>query len=81
MIEKLKSIRDESRAALIELQNGSDEDEIQMEIKQAIAEIRKKYTDKRMMRISETELEIKALDNIIAKEESKLLYGSNNESV
>lgn len=76
MIAELKSIRDESIRVLDELLNGSDENEIQNEIELAVAEIRKKYSDKRESEIAEKKLEIKALNNIIEREEKKQIYDS-----
>lgn len=76
MIAELKSIRDESIRVLDELLNGSDENEIQNEIELAVAEIRKKYSEKRESEIAEKKLEIKALNNIIEREEKKQIYDS-----
>lgn len=74
MIAELKNLRDESIRVLDELQNGSDENEIQNEIELAVAEIRKKYSEKREAEIAEKKLEIKALNNIIEREEKKRIY-------
>lgn len=74
MIAELKNLRDESIRVLDELQNGSDKNEIQNEIELAVAEIRKKYSEKREAEIAEKKLEIKALNNIIEREEKKRIY-------
>lgn len=72
MIEQLLRIREESEQNLLKLESVSYDQEMQQEIERAKADIMQKYQERKNKELSEIRLEIKALDNIIAREKTKV---------
>lgn len=71
LLEALKNAHKECEAELEALVNASDEEEIQKELRAYEETLRASYSEQKQAKIQEKELEIKALDNLIEREEQK----------
>lgn len=72
LLEALKNAHKECEAELAAILNSSDEEEIQKELRAYEEKLRASYSEQKEAKIHEKELEIKALDNLIAREEQKV---------
>lgn len=71
LLEALKNAHKECEAELAAILNSSDEEEIQKELRAYEENLRASYSEQKDAKIHEKELEIKALDNLIEREEQK----------
>lgn len=71
LLEALKNAHKECEAELAAILNSSDEEEIAKELRAYEEKLRASYSEQKDAKIHEKELEIKALDNLIEREEQK----------
>lgn len=78
LLEALKNAHKECEAELAAILNSSDEEEIQKELRAYEEKLRASYSELKDEKIHEKELEIKALDNLIEREEQKEAVAVNS---
>lgn len=71
LIDELKEVRQECEAEMADILNSSDEELIQRDLKAYEENLRTTYAGKKAEALKEKELEIRAIDNLIAREAKK----------
>lgn len=80
LIDELKEVKLECEAEMAALINSSDEEFILRDLKAYEEELRKSYAEKKSEALKEKELEIKAISNLITREETRMSASSATES-
>ncbi len=71
LIDELREVKLECEAEMADILHSSDEEVIQKELKAFEEDLRTTYADRKADALKEKELEIRAIDNLIAREEKR----------